>query len=142
MEEEERLEKRPTVLLADDDQPFLSRVRELVELEFDVIGAVESGQAVLAAALNLRPDLFLLDISMPGMSGFQAARQLKKKQPEARILFLTIYEEPAAVAEALAIGVGGYVLKRSASADLLPAMRQVLQGGYFVSEPVRTANPC
>jgi len=73
---------------------------------------------------------------MPRLNGFQAARLLKKEQPDARILFLTVHEEPAAVAEALAIGVAGYVLKRSAAADLIPALRQVLQGGRFVSAAV------
>ena len=98
-----------------------------------MVGAVADGEALLAAARNLHPDLFLLDISMPRLNGFQAARQLKKEQPGARILFLTVHEEPVAVTEALAIGVTGHVLKRLAASDLIPALRRVFEGGQFVS---------
>ena len=104
---------RPTVLLADDDQVFLGLVCQLIEPEFDVVGTVEDGQALLAAASDLHPDLLVTDISMPHLNGFQAARQLKKVQPNARIIFLSVHEEPMAVTEALAIGVDGYVVKRS-----------------------------
>ena len=126
----------PTVLVADDDPAFSNRVHQLIESEFQVVATVEDGQALLEASRQRQADLYLVDISMPRLNGFQAARLLKKEQPDARILFLTVHEDPAAVAEALAIGVAGYVLKRSAAADLIPALRQVLQGGRFVSAAV------
>ena len=129
--------KRPTVLLADDDKVFLDRVCQLLEPEFDVVGTVEDGQALLAAATDLQPDLLVTDISMPRLNGFQAARQLKKVQSNARILFLSVHEEAVAVSEALAIGANGYVVKRSAATDLIPALVQVFQGNRFVSEAVR-----
>ena len=129
--------KRPTVLLADDDQVFLGLVCQLIEPEFDVVGTVEDGQALLAAASDLHPDLLVTDISMPRLNGFQAARELKKVQPNTRILFLSVHEEPVAVTEALAIGVDGYVVKRSAATDLIPALLQVFQGNRFISEAVR-----
>lgn len=129
--------KRPTVLLADDDRAFLDLVCQLIEPEFNVVGTVGDGQALLAAASDLHPDLLVTDISMPRLNGFQAARQLKKVQPNTRILFLSVHEEPMAVSEALAIGVDGYVLKRSAATDLIPALLQVFQGNRFVSEAVR-----
>ena len=128
---------RPTVLLADDDRTFLDLVCQLLEPEFDVVGTVGDGQALLAAASDLHPDLLVTDISMPRLNGFQAARQLKKVQPNARIIFLSVHEEPMAVTEALAIGVDGYVVKRSAATDLIPALLQVFQGNRFVSEAVR-----
>ena len=131
------MNERPTVLLADDDQALVDQIRQLLGPEFEVVGAVGDGEAFLMAARKLHPDLFLLDISMPRLNGFQAARQLKKEQPGARILFLTVHEESVAVTEALAIGVTGYVLKRSAAADLIPALRQVFQGGRFVSAAVQ-----
>ena len=130
------LEISPTVLVADDDPAFSNRVHQLIESEFQVLATVGDGQALLAAARQRQPDLYLVDISMPRLNGFQAARLLKKEQPNARILFLTVHEEPAAVEEALAIGVSGYILKRSAAADLIPALRQVLQGGRFVSAAI------
>jgi DNA-binding NarL/FixJ family response regulator len=129
--------KRPTVLLADDDRAFLDLVCQLLEPEFNVVGTVGDGQALLAAASDLHPDLLVTDISMPRLNGFQAARQLKKVQPNTRILFLSVHEEPMAVTEALAIGVDGYVVKRSAATDLIPALLQVFQGNRFVSEAVR-----
>ena len=74
---------------------------------------------------------------MPRLNGFQAARQLKKVQSDARILFLSVHEEAVAVSEALAIGAHGYVVKRSAATDLIPALMQVFQVNRFVSESIR-----
>ncbi len=133
--------RAPRVLLADDDPALLDHVRQLLEDEFEVVGTVEDGKALLAAACDLHPDLCVTDISMPRMNGFQAARQLKKEQQDVRILFLTVHEEPVVVSEALAIGVAGYVLKRSAAADLIPALWQVLKGGCFVSPAVQAVQP-
>jgi DNA-binding NarL/FixJ family response regulator len=129
--------KRPTVLLADDDPVFLGLVCQLLKSEFEVVGVVGDGQALLAAANDLHPDLLVTDISMPRLNGFQAARQLKKVHPNTRILFLSVHEEAVAVSEALAIGADGYVVKRSAATDLIPALQQVFQGNRFVSDAVR-----
>ena len=129
--------RRPTVVLAEDDQAFLDQVCQLLKSEFEVVGTVGDGQALLAAASELKPDLCVVDISMPRLNGFQAARQLKKVQPNARILFLSVHEEAVAVSEALAIGADGYVVKRSAATDLIPALQQVFQGNRFVSEAIR-----
>lgn len=125
------------VLLADDDPVFLNRVCQLLKSEFEVVGTVGDGQAFLAAAIDLQPDLFVLDISMPHLNGFQAARQLKKLQSNARILFLSMHEDPATISEAFAMGVDGYVVKRSAATDLIPALQQVFQGNRFVPETFR-----
>ena len=133
----EELARRPTVLLADDDRAFLDQVCLLLKSEFEVVGAVGDGQALLAVASDLHPDLVVVDISMPRLNGFQAAQQLKKAQPNARILFLSVHEEAVAVSEALAIGASGYVVKRSAATDLIPALVQVFQGNRFVSEAIR-----
>jgi DNA-binding NarL/FixJ family response regulator len=129
--------KRPTVLLADDDRALLDKLRQLLISEFDVVGMVEDGQALLTAANELRPDLFVTDISMPRMNGFQAAKRLKTAQPEARILFLTVHDESVMVSEALAMGVTGYVLKRSAASELIPALHQILRGDQYISSGVR-----
>lgn len=129
--------KRPTILLADDDKALLERVRQWLEPEFEVVGKITDGKALISAAKQLQPDLIVADISMPCINGFQAAKQIKQEQPDARILFFTVHEEPVLVSEALAIGVTGYVVKRSAAADLVPALREVLQGRCFVSPAVQ-----
>jgi len=135
------LTKRPTVLLADDDRSLLDRLRLMLNGDFEVVGMVEDGQALLTAAGELHPDLLVTDISMPRMNGFQAARKLKKERPDARIIFLTVHEDQVVVEEALAMGVSGYVLKRSAAADLIPALQQVFLGGQFVSRAVAIEPP-
>lgn len=127
---------RPTILLADDESAVLDRVRRLLESEFRVVGTAADGQALLAAAERLKPDVILADISMPVLNGFEAARRLKSASPETRIIFLTVHEEPTIVMEAMEIGVRGYVIKRSAAQDLITAIREVLQGRPFVSPGV------
>ncbi len=137
MENRKLTMKRARVLLGDDHAITLEGVRRILEPHFEVVGTAADGRALIAAAQKLHPDVIVADISMPVMNGFQAARQLRKVQPDARILFLTVHEEPVAVTEALAIGVSGYVLKRAAADDLIPALREVLQGGRFVSETLQ-----
>ena len=92
---------------------------------------------MIKAAAAHKPDLIVTDISMPLLSGLHAARQLRRDQPSIPIIFLTIREEPAFVAEAQKLGVSGYVVKRSAASDLMPAIRAVLQGGSFISADLR-----
>lgn len=128
--------ERPTLLLADDEAAVLEGVRRLVESEFRVVATVSDGQALLAAADRCKPDVILADISMPLLNGFEAARRLKAATPSARIIFLTVHEERTVVTEALELGVNGYVVKRSAAQDLLPAIREVLAGRCFVSPAV------
>ncbi len=127
------LKWRPTVVLADDNRGILDALRRLLHPEFEVVGMVEDGAALLIAAQELRPDLIVTDISMPRMDGFRAAKQLRREHPEARILFITMHEESSMVTQALALGVAGYVLKRSAATELIPAMYRVMHGETFVS---------
>jgi DNA-binding NarL/FixJ family response regulator len=128
---------KPTILLADDDPALLQSLQRLLESEFEVVASVSDGSALLKAAETLVPDLIVTDISMPCLSGIRAARQLKIGQPSARIIFLTVHDEPAFLAEARKIGALGYVIKRSADSDLTPAIREVLQGRPFVSHSAR-----
>ena len=124
--------EKPKILLADDDAALRESVQKLLESEFLIAATVGDGQALLEAAQALTPDLIIADISMPLLDGFQAIRRLKTIQPNARIVFLTIHEEAPFVAEARKIGAVGYVLKRCAPSDLIPAIREVLEGGAFV----------
>jgi DNA-binding NarL/FixJ family response regulator len=124
---------KPRILLADDDAALLEGVQKLLEAEFEIVASVRDGYALIEAAKSLGPDVIVTDISMPLFNGLRAVRHLKKNQPNARIIFLTVHDERPFVAEALKVGASGYVVKRSAHLDLLPALREVLRGGSFVS---------
>jgi DNA-binding NarL/FixJ family response regulator len=108
----------------------------LLENEFDVIAAVANGERVIEAAVRLAPDLLVLDISMPILNGIEAASCLKESGSTAKVIFLTVNEDPYIVEAALSVGACGYVLKQRLAADLIPAIRQVLQDRIFVSPSV------
>ena len=130
---------KPRLLLADDHTLLLEGIRLLLEPEFDLVGSVEDGQALLAAAKTLKPDVILLDISMPLLNGIDAARQLRKLLPSARLIFVTMHAGADYVAEAFRAGAMGYLLKRAAASELLTAIHTVLKGNYYVS-PMVTHN--
>ncbi|OLB79343.1 MAG: DNA-binding response regulator, partial [Nitrospirae bacterium 13_2_20CM_2_61_4] len=125
--------KRPRVLLADDHTLLLQGITKLLESEVDLVGAVEDGNALLAAAERLKPDVILLDISMPLLNGMAVARQLKKILPDVQIIFLTMHANPVYVTEAFRVGASGYVLKQSDASELLLAIREVLKGRSYVT---------
>ena len=132
---------KPRILLADDDGDFLQALQTLLESEFEIVASVGDGYALIEAAAVHEPDVIVTDISMPLLSGFRAARQLRRDQPSIPIIFLTIREEPAFIAEAQKLGASGYVVKRSAASDLMPAIRTVLLGGSFISADLRNSDP-
>src|SRR5215471_19007327 len=125
--------KRPRVLVADDHPLFLAGLRSLLEAECDVVGAVADGRALVEAASRFKPEVIVLDISLPLLNGIDAARQIKKEQPEAKILILTMHANLAYLKEALAAGASGYLLKTSAREELLRALRDVLKNRIHVS---------
>ncbi len=127
---------RPRVLLADDHLLMREKVTRLLESEFDIIGAVPDGEALLKEATELDPDIVILDISMPGLTGIEAARRLRETGSHAKIVFLTVHEDPDYVREALWTGALGYVVKPRLASDLLVAIREVLEGRLFVSPPI------
>lgn len=124
---------RPRVLLADDHKEMRDRIKRHLELEFDVVATVENGRTLLEAAARLNPDICLLDISMPVLNGIETAIQLKERGSTAKVLFLTIHEDPDFLDAALKTGASGYVLKRRMASDLRPAIRDVLAGKTFIS---------
>jgi DNA-binding NarL/FixJ family response regulator len=130
---------RPRLLLADDHTLLLEGIRLMLEPDFELVGSVEDGQALLAAAKTLKPDVILLDISMPVLNGIDAARRLRKLLPSAKLIFLTMHSDPDYVAEAFRAGAMGYLLKRAAASELLTAIRAVLKGNHYVS-PLVTRN--
>jgi len=121
------------VLLADDLSPLLHAAAKLLEGSFEVVGMVSDGQAALDATLALKPDLVILDISMPGMSGIEVARELKRRGSTAKIVFLTVHEDTDILATCLAAGGLGYVVKVLMETDLIPAMNEALAGREFIS---------
>jgi DNA-binding NarL/FixJ family response regulator len=129
--------KRPCVLLADDHTLVVEGLRKILEPECDVVGAVEDGRSLLEAAVQLKPDIILLDISMPLLNGVEAARRLRDTVPGVKVIFVTMHADATYVAEAFRAGASGYVLKRCASLELLHAIRQVLQGRAYVTPLIR-----
>jgi DNA-binding NarL/FixJ family response regulator len=127
---------KPRLLLADDHELLLDGLRKLLEPEFELAGVLTDGRAAVAEYGRLRPDVFLLDISMPGLNGIECARQVIRVSPAARIIFLTMHADQAYVEEAWRIGVSGYVLKQGAAGELLDAIRSVLRGRRYLSPQI------
>jgi DNA-binding NarL/FixJ family response regulator len=121
------------VLLADDNETVRQSVQRILEAEFEVVGVVKDGRSLLAAAQKLKPDVMIVDIFMPGMSGIEAAKQLKKRHVKGSIIFLTVHQDLALAEEARAMGAMGYVVKSSADRDLVPAIQEALAGRFFLS---------
>ena len=124
---------KPTVLLADDHRIVLEGLRTLLEPEFELVGTVPDGRALLKAAKKLDPDVIVLDISMPALNGMEAARKLRDSGMRARIVFLTMHPDAAYATRALDAGASGYVLKHSASSELVTAIREALRGRTYVT---------
>jgi DNA-binding NarL/FixJ family response regulator len=124
---------RPRVLLADDHALLLGAFEKLLAGEFDVVGQVSDGRALVAEADKLRPDVIVLDISMPLLNGLEAGRQIKQKLRDVKLIFLTMNEDADLAAEAFRSGASGYVLKRSAASELSTAIREVMQGRSYVT---------
>ncbi len=121
------------VVVADDLLPVLSAVAKLLEKTFDVVGMASDGKSALDATLTVAPDLVVLDISMPGMSGIEVARELRKRGNTAKIIFLTVHDDADIVATCLAAGGLGYVLKVQMDTDLIPALNEAMAGRVFIS---------
>ncbi|OQW32670.1 MAG: DNA-binding response regulator [Nitrospira sp. SG-bin1] len=132
----DEVRRRPRALIADDHCLMLAGLRRLVEETCDVVGTAEDGRALVDAAQQLEPDLILLDISMPLLNGLDAARQIKKLQPSAKLLFLTMHTSPSYVKEAFDVGASGYLLKRSAPMELTLAIDAVLKGQQYLTPSI------
>jgi DNA-binding NarL/FixJ family response regulator len=123
--------------LADDSAAVESGIRRLLEPEFDVVGSVGDGRSLLNAAKKLRPDIIIVDILMPGLSGLEAVRQLRKRRFGGIAIFLTVLGDKTLIEEAQKAGAKGYVLKSSADRDLVDAIHAVVAGRLYVSPALR-----
>ena len=120
-------------MLADDHTLLVEAFVKLLEPECEIVGQVGDGLALLEAAARLQPDVVVLDVAMPLLNGLDAARQLKQRMPDVRLVFVTMNEDPDLAAEAFRIGASGYLLKRSAASELLLAIREVMNGRHYVT---------
>lgn len=124
---------RARVVVADDHPAVVKDLCSVLQREFDVVAAVESGAALLATVDALSPDVIVTDITMPGLDGIVAASEILRKNPAARIVFVTVHDEAEMIKKSLAIGVLGYVLKLTAGDDLVPAIHAALRGEHHIS---------
>ena len=125
---------RSRVLIADDHNLVAELCRRLLEKDFEVVGAVADGRALVRAAGETKPDVIVLDIAMPVLNGLDAGRQIKKMLPGVKLVYLTMNPDADVAAEALARGASGYLLKTCAAAEMVFAVREVLRGKIYVSK--------
>lgn len=128
-----RVQNLPRILLADDQQEILRAVSSLIENEYQIAGMAEDGKSVLDLVRLKSPDLVVLDIFMPMLNGFETATRLKESGSAIKMLFLTVHEDPDFLDAAFSVGGLGYVLKPHLVTDLLPAIREVLNGNLYIS---------
>ena len=125
--------KKPRVLLADDHRIMLAGLRNLLEPEFEVVGSVEDGRTLVAEAKRLCPDVVVADISMPGLNGIDATRQIKRLDERIRVVLLTMHADVGYAASGFDAGASGFVLKHSAPQELITALREAIQGRTYVT---------
>jgi DNA-binding NarL/FixJ family response regulator len=124
---------KPRILIADDHRILAEGLRGLLEPEFEVVAVVADGQELVAAAKEHRPDLIVADISMPSLNGIEATRQLRDVGVEAKVVFLTMHHDVAYARRAMEAGAAGFVLKHSAAAELVTAVREALRGQTYLT---------
>jgi len=124
---------RPRVLLADDHRVVAEGLKRLLADDFELVGVEEDGRALVATARKLAPDVIVADISMPHLNGIDALIQLRKDNPDVKVVFLTMHQEPAYARRALDAGAVGFVLKHSAPAELVLAVQAALKGQTFIT---------
>jgi len=125
--------QRPRVLLADDHHPLLDRVVSLLKAHFEVVGAVNDGEALVSEARRLQPDVIVLDITMPVLTGIEAAQELQKAGSTAKLIFLTVHQNAEFIRQCFAEGGAGYVTKSRMVSDLTKAINEALSNRRFVS---------
>jgi len=124
---------RARVLLADDHALILDGIRAALQAEYEIVGLAKDGRALVEAAERLKPDVVVLDISMPLLNGFEAAKQIKKSTPHSKLIFLSQHLNPAYLKQTLRLGASGYVLKSGATEELHQAIRTALQGKVYIT---------
>jgi DNA-binding NarL/FixJ family response regulator len=134
------MRNRSRILIADDHCLVAELCKRLLETEFDVVGVVSNGRALVRSALELKPDVIVLDIGMPVLNGLDAGRQVKEMLPAIKLVYLTMNADPEVAVEAFRYGASGYLLKTCAAAELLTAVRNVLKGITYMSSALSRDN--
>ena len=129
------------VLLADDHPDMLDHLVKLLQRDFEVVGTVRNGRALVEAVAVTNPDLIISDVSMPILSGIEAVVQVKTTGSTAKIIFVTVHEDPDYISAALDAGVDGYIVKSRLAADLMTAIGKVLKGQCFISPSAKYKRP-
>ena len=127
------MSNRSRILIADDHNLVAELCKRLLETEFDVVGMVGDGRALVRAAGKLKPDVIIVDVAMPILNGLDAGRQVKEILPSVKLVYLTMNPDPEIAVEALARGASGYLLKTCASSEMVLAVREVLRGKTYLS---------
>ena len=127
--------KKKSILLADDHKIITESLKNILEPTYEVVGYVEDGHQLVEEAARLLPDVIIADISMPKLNGLEAARQIRKKGVESKVIFLTMHPDITYASMALESGALGYVLKHSAHSELLEAIEKVLHGEWRDPQP-------
>lgn len=130
---------RVRVLLADDHTLFCNLLKDLLQPEYEVVGSVKDGRELLTATTSLKPDVVLVDISMPCLNGLDAGRRLKQANPKMKLIYLTMNNDVELAREAMACGASAFVLKNAPSSDLLKAIRGALKGISYMAPEIRQA---
>jgi DNA-binding NarL/FixJ family response regulator len=128
------MNNRPRILIADDHTLVAELCKRLLENDFDVVGTVADGRALVRASIELKPDVIVLDIAMPVLNGLDAGRQVKKMLPAVKLVYLTMNPDADVAAEAFARGASGYLLKTCAATEMVLAVRDVLRGKTYLSK--------
>ncbi|HTT23288.1 MAG TPA: response regulator transcription factor [Candidatus Sulfotelmatobacter sp.] len=126
------------VVLADDQEEILGTIAMMLDGEFQIVGMAENGAQVLELVAQHTPDVLVLDIFMPVLNGFETAAWLKASGCPAKILFVTVQDDPDFVESAMSVGALGYVLKPHLATDLIPAIRSVLEGHRYISSSINS----
>ncbi|MHC4574018.1 MAG: response regulator [Planctomycetota bacterium] len=124
---------KATVLLADDHRIVLEGLKSFLEDEFEIVGSAEDGRELMEKMQHLRPDVIVVDITMPSLNGIDAVRQIKKAGFETKVVFLTMHHDVMYAKEAFEAGASGFVLKHSAPSELLTAIHEALKGHTYIS---------
>jgi len=132
---------RPRVLLADDHAMLLEAFTRMLSASCEVVGAVSDGRALLEAAPGLKPDVIVLDISMPRLNGLDACRQLQPKLPDTRWVFLTMSHDADLAREAFRLGASGFLLKSSAASELFTAIQKAMAGERYITPLIMNDMP-
>ena len=127
---------RSRILIADDHNLVAELCKRLLEGEFDVVGTVSDGRALVRAAAELRPDVIVIDVAMPILNGLDAGQQIKHMFPAVKLVYLTMNPDAELTAEAFRRGAAGYLLKTCAASDLVACVREVLRGNTYLSSRI------